>query len=100
MKKILALILSFLLSFCTVGCGLYRSSVLTRVCDSIFDKKMLDYYDIPWLTKPENVSDEENDIRKNYCSYTAKISSVEEYKAYATEVYNNLQTEKYTSARL
>lgn len=62
----------------------------------LFSPAVLEYYEIPWLQKPDNVSHETAKIEYSWYSFRARIVSEEAYLHYVQTVFDKLVNGNYT----
>ena len=92
MKKLLTVFFTFIFCFFSYNCFDYW-----KLKGDLFDKKVLAAYELSWLEKPENVTEEKQYISSNeYYVYEAKISSFQAYEEYANGVLDLFFEKNYT----
>lgn len=95
MKKVLTLILSLLFSFCAVGCDTCSNFVFTTLSDDLFAKRVLSFYDIPWLKKPERTVKEKSKKEKDEHYYQTFLQDEQSFWDYGQDIYNKFLKKEY-----
>lgn len=67
---------------------------------NLFDKKVLEKYEIGWLERPKNVTNEEQYVDSDLYKYTCEINDYEEFEKYVEKIFTNFKERSYTIAYL
>ena len=95
MKKkfvFLSVLFPLIAVFCLSGCGSPYPNE-----DGLFHATVLEYFDIPWLTKPENVVNENEYFYHNYYAYEATIPLEDDYLAYCQSLIDRFRLDAYNT---
>lgn len=65
---------------------------------NLFDKSVLNKYELGWLEKPEYARSESQSIEGRYYTYRCEIENIDEFESYVEKVFNNFKVKKYTVA--
>lgn len=92
-----------IIKYCLATSSLLLSLMLcffiaSAVKGDLFDKRVLKRYEISWLEKPLNATNERKYADSDSYNYECELKSIEECLAYIEEVFNNFKDRNYTVA--
>ncbi|MCM1441405.1 MAG: hypothetical protein NC131_19695, partial [Roseburia sp.] len=67
---------------------------------NLFDEKILKKYEVSWLERPQNVTNEEQYIESDCYNYKCEIEDVDEFESYVEKVFISFKERNYTVAYL
>ena len=100
-KRIFAVLISFLSVFIFLFCGCKSKKM--NLSEDLFDEKVLEYYNLSWLIKPEGAENEASvnegtDDNPRHL-YSCNIENYEQFTDYVSYVFNTLYSNNYHVAR-
>ena len=101
MKKLIVGFLFLITSIfdfgCKLGCGACKGCAFDKLSDNLFNKRVLEFYDIPWLKKPENITNESGKKWGSfYHKYKGYIQDEQSFWEYGEYIYDTFVEKDYT----
>lgn len=85
-----------------IDIGGLKENTVSELSGNLFDKNVLEHYELTWLEKPVIVSEENqyiNQVERSYI-YECKFADTVHFQGYVENVFNNFLTKDYSLAYL